>query len=166
MSTVGSQKAVYSGIFPKWGFLQSVSLAWGTFTQPKSTSRAHFGGQRCWSGEGRSLELAFPAGEHQHAACCWSGTMEESNTQTPGQLLTLLHVCRTTWQSGSHHQVADLTCASAILLFFSFFPVKRDFNYESRSQPQKIPKAQFPFSHTDQWNRISAAFPTIIKHSV
>lgn len=65
--------------------------------------------------------------------CCmlfqgWSGTMEESNTQTPGQLLTLLHVCRTTWQSGSNHQVADLTCASAILLFFSFFPVKRDFN--------------------------------------
>lgn len=38
------------------------------------------------------------------------------------------------------------------LTFFSFFPVKRDFNYESRSQPQKIPKAQFPFSHTDQWN--------------
>lgn len=50
-------------------------------------------------------------------------------------------------------------------MFFLLFSVKRDLIKSQEVCLSKYQKAQFPFSHVDQW-RISPAFQTIIKYSV
>lgn len=115
--------------FPQMRFSSVRLLSLRHFHQPKSTSRAHFGGQLSWSGERRSLEPEVPAGEHQHIHVVPGlgrhyGGVQYPNTRSAVNItLCLLHYL-TKWKQPPGSR--SLLCQWNLTFFFS--PVKRDFN--------------------------------------